>query len=255
MAKTPGSGRKPGGRNRVTTEIAEIAQRHGKTIVAGLVKAFKETDDLDVKVKISSLVLSYGYGQPTRRSEISGPDGSPIQKQTQIIEASQRVVEVFAGAADKGGDNPAEVLDDQSLNAIQAVNFLVGQREAAQGLTGESRGPVLSDSAAQPEAPVEVSESVPDPVSDPVEVDPKPVPPQPGEVLAFLEHDLRIHGLAPDRPNLPNCYALHNSGGLMCRGNWDHVLEQAKKRAGELGHWIIQQPRASNDPLLLAPNR
>ena len=74
-------------------------------------------------------------------------------------------------------------------------------------------------------------------------------------VLSFLEHDLRIIGLEPDRPNLPTIYALHGSAGLMCRGNWGHVLEQAKKRAGELGHWIIQQPRASNDPLLLAPNR
>ena len=78
---------------------------------------------------------------------------------------------------------------------------------------------------------------------------------QPGFTLAFLETDFRIVGLPPDRPNLPPMFALHGSAGLMCRGNWDHVLEQAKKRAGELGHWIIQQPRASNDPLLLAPNR
>jgi hypothetical protein len=131
--KTPGSGRKPGGRNRVTKEIAEIAQQHGKTIVFGLVKAFKETDDLDVKVKIASLVLSYGYGQPTRRSEISGPDGSPIQKQTQIIEASQRVAETFAAAADS--EDPAERLNDESLGVVQAVNFLTAQREAAQSPT------------------------------------------------------------------------------------------------------------------------
>ena len=82
------------------------------------------------------------------------------------------------------------------------------------------------------------------------------MPPEPGHTLAFLEHDLRIIGLDPDRPNLPTIYALHGSAGLMCRGNWENVLEQARKQAGgDLGAFVVQQPRPSNDPLLLAPNR
>ncbi len=84
-AKPEGSGRQKGTRNRVTKEIAEIAQKHGKAIVDGLVKEFKTTDDLDVKVKIASLVLSYGYGQPTRRSEVSGPGGQPIETTRTLI--------------------------------------------------------------------------------------------------------------------------------------------------------------------------
>ena len=41
---------------------------------------------------------------------------------TQIIEASQRVAETFAAAAD--ADDPAEKMDDESLGAVQAVNFI-----------------------------------------------------------------------------------------------------------------------------------
>ncbi len=75
------------------------------------------------------------------------------------------------------------------------------------------------------------------------------MPPEPGCVLSFLEHDLRIHGLPPDRPNLPVVYALHNNAGLMRRGNWENVLEQARKQAGgDLGAFVVQQPRPSNEP-------
>ena len=77
--KPPNSGRKKGTRNRVTKEIAEIAQKHGKEIVDGLVKDFKATDDLDVKIKIASLVLSYGYGKPANTTLIGGDGGNPIR--------------------------------------------------------------------------------------------------------------------------------------------------------------------------------
>ena len=66
-SKPPNSGRKKGARKRVTNEITEIAQQHGMTIAHSLVKEFKATDDLDVRVKIAPLVLSYDYGQPTLR--------------------------------------------------------------------------------------------------------------------------------------------------------------------------------------------
>jgi hypothetical protein len=85
-AKPEGSGRQKGTRNRVTKEIAEIAQKHGKAIVDGLVKEFKTTGDLDVKVKIATLVLSYGYGQPLRRAELSGPGGRPIKSEHTRVE-------------------------------------------------------------------------------------------------------------------------------------------------------------------------
>ena len=129
-AKPPNSGRKKGTRNRVTREIAEIAQKHGKKIVDGLVAEFNKTEDAEVKVKIASLVLSYGYGQPTRRNEISGVGGGPIQQQTEITQAAQRVAEAFAGVA--GEDDPGVAMGDESLRAAQALNFVVAQKEAVQ---------------------------------------------------------------------------------------------------------------------------
>ena len=73
------------------------------------VKEFSDTADIDVKVKIATLVLSYGYGQPTRRSEISGPAGKAIEtKTTQLLEASERVVQAFGEA--KTSDDPAIAL-------------------------------------------------------------------------------------------------------------------------------------------------
>ncbi len=115
--KPAGSGRQKGTRNRVTKEIAEIARKHTKAIVDGLMKDFKATDDSDLKVKIASLVLSYGHGQPTRRSEVSGPDGAPIEQRTQILEASERIANTFADVAD--ADDPAEAMSDESLADVR----------------------------------------------------------------------------------------------------------------------------------------
>ena len=205
-AKTPGSGRKPGSRNRVTKEIAEIAQKHGKSIVDGLVKEFKSTEDLDVKVKIASLVLSYGYGQPTKRSEVSGPDGGPILRQTQVLEASQRVADTFAAAADS--DDPAERLDDESLGAVQAVNFITAAREAQARIRVKAGPETAEVTGALPAEPEPRAEPIPDP--GPV----KPTPPSPGCTLAFMDSGLRIVGLNPDREGLPPIFALHGTAGL-----------------------------------------
>jgi hypothetical protein len=66
-------------------------------------------------------------------------------------------------------------------------------------------------------------------------------------VLSFLEHDLRIHGFPPDRSNLPPMFALHGSAGMMHRGNWDAILAEAKKHAGDdLGAFVLQQPKAQS---------
>ena len=165
--KPEGSGRQKGTRNRVTKEIAEIAQKHGKVIVDGLVKEFKTTDDLDVKVKIASLVLSYGYGQPTRRSEVSGPDGAPIEQRTHILEASERVARVFAQVADQ--PDPAEAMDDDGLHAIQAINFITASQEAAQRAQQpvRTRAPAkVANGAVEPLEPV--VESPPEPPAEPI---------------------------------------------------------------------------------------
>ena len=101
---------------------------------------------------------------------MSGPDGGPIQKQTQIVEASQRVAETFAAAADS--DDPAEKMDDESLGAVQAVNFITAAREAQARIrvkAGPGTAEVTSPLPAEPEPPEE-------PISDPIPESIEPTP-------------------------------------------------------------------------------
>ena len=238
LPKPPTSGRKRGTRNRVTREIAEIAQKHGKAIVAGLMKEFKATDDLDVKVKIASLVLSYGFGQPTRRSEVSGPDGGAIQQQTQIIEASQRVAAAMAEVAHE--EDPAEAMGDEALGATQAINFVLAQREAAQ-----RRGaPVAPTPAPAPDVAVEAPQPAQESVEEPEEPAGDPEPPPEGCTVAFITSDLSITALPPARPGLPLTYELKSRGRLMRRAAWEVVLELARKQVGaDLGPFVATGPQ------------
>ncbi len=149
---------------------------------------------------------------------------------------------VFAAAADSA--DPAEKMDDESLGAVQAVNFITAAKEAAQRAAGESRAPSRLNGTAKPEAAVAAHESIADPIAEgPID----PVPPAPGCTVAFMDSGLRIVGLPPDRPNLPPMFALHGSAGLMKRGNWDAILAEALKHAGDdLGVFVLQQPKAQS---------
>ena len=187
-----------------------------------------ESCNLDFCQKLYALACSYAWGQPVKRNEVSGPDGGPIQKQTQIIEASQRVADTFAAAADS--DDPAEKMDDESLGAVQAVNFITAAREAQARIRvkpGPATDALTSPLPAEPEPP---GEPIPDP--DPV----KPTPPSPGCTLAFMDSGLRIVGLNPDREGLPPLYALHGSVGLIRRGNWKTVLGQLRRPLSFVRH-------------------
>ena len=134
--KPPGSGRRKGVGNKRTKEVEAvwdpIARRMGKKLEKRFNEELAKGDKANLNFCDSFFAKAAGYawGQPTKRSEISGRDGGPIQKQTQILEASQRVAETFAAAADS--EDPAERLNDESLGVVQAVNFLTAQREAQQ---------------------------------------------------------------------------------------------------------------------------
>ncbi len=90
--KPVGSGRQKGVRNRVTREIAEIAQRYGKAIVTGLVTEFRKTDDPEVKVKIAALVLAYGYGRPTEHVRSDNVNVNADVGEVEFDKPSQREV-------------------------------------------------------------------------------------------------------------------------------------------------------------------
>ncbi len=235
--KPPGSGRQKGTPNKATKEIAEIAQKHGKVIVDGLVKEFKTTDDLDVKVKIASLVLSYGYGQPTRRAELTGADGGPIQQRTEILAASQRVVAAMAEAST--ADDPAVAMDAEGLHGIKAISFLAA-RQAAQE---------RDQAPARPSTPA-VDLPAPEPSGEPVESveeDPllqgEPEAPDPGHALRFMGSDWYIKGFGPVREGLPNVYELRCPSGLVRRGPFAMCMDLlTTQMGGDVGEWTDQVP-------------
>ncbi|MEE8225403.1 MAG: hypothetical protein V3R30_01165 [Kiloniellales bacterium] len=179
-----------------------------------------------------------------RATELSGPGGQPIEQRTELIESAKRVAEVFTEVADTPA--PAEVMTDESLGAVQAVNFVLAQKEAAeraQEPAHTSTPPTAEDRAPEPSESVRESTQESEPPAG------NPEPPDIGHTLAFIESDLRITAHEGDRPGLPPVYQLHGHAGPMRRGPFDVVLELARKQAGgDLGPWIMQEPQPSIAP-------
>jgi hypothetical protein len=255
-AKPKGSGRAKGTPNRRTIEVEKafspIAKRMAKKLEKRVEEELAKGDacNLDFCQKFFTTAAAYAYGKPRERRELTGADGGPIEQQTQIFETAERVVTAFAEVADK--DDPAEALDDQSLGAVQAINFITAQREAAERKNGvPAHIPALVEERA-PEATSPAQESVEEgeePAGD-------PEPPDVGCTIAFLEHELRILACPPDRPNLPPVYELRGRGGLLHRGPFDVVLEKARKQLGSnLGSWVLQKPGLLNQFSLARANR
>ncbi len=232
-------GRKKGSKNRRTVEV-EMFLRPALPKAKARIKALLDSEDQELALKAASLVLGYVFGKPRERRELSGPDGGAIEtRATQILEASQRVSEAFTEVADT--TDPGEVMTDESLGAVQAVNFLLAQREAAEHAQNSVRTstPAVADDAApepspQPEAPAPEPEAQGDPEA----------PPE-GHTLSFVEGTLCIVGCPPCREGLPPIYEVRTVGGSMVRrANFDKALELVKRHSGaDLGRWVLQEPR------------
>ncbi len=237
-------GRKPGSKNKRTRAGEQVL----RPLVPGAkkrIKALLESDDPEIVLKVATMIFQYVFGRPTERRELSGPDGQAIEtRATQILEASRRVSEAFTEVADT--PDPGEVMTDESLGAVQSVNFLLAQREAAE----HAQNPVRTST------PTVAVDAVPEPSSQPVEstlepeVQGEPEAPPERHTLAFAETDFHIVGCPPDREGLPPVYELRSrSGGLVRRGPFDHVLDLMRKQAGgALGRWVLQEPRSSIEP-------
>ena len=91
-------------------------------------------------------------------------------------------------------------------------------------------------SPAEPEPPGE-------PIRDPDHV--KPVPPEVGSRLRFMDSDWYIAANAPDRAGLPVVFALCSAGGLARRGTFDLCMNLLREKVGELGPWTIEAPKSA----------
>lgn len=231
-------GRPKGSKNK-RTKAVEDAMRPLEPRAKRCLKELLDSDDEAIRLKAAELVYAYRYGKPKHRSELSGVDGAPIRQETQIIEASKRVAQVMAGAANK--NEPKEALGDEGLRAAQALNYLHARMESA-----ESPKPLLAPTTPTQNAKVTQRPSVDsvDPICDLT----PPEPPSVGSTLRFQNSDWHILGRPPQRPGLPNRYELRCATGLVCGGTFDHCLTKLRQRMGEdLGDWSIQEPTPEPD--------
>ncbi len=235
-------GRKKGSKNRRTVEV-EMFLRPALPAAKRRVKELLASKDEEIALKTATLLLGYVFGRPRERRELSGPDGSPIEQRTEIIEASQRVVAAMAGVANEAA--PAEALGDEGLRGVQAINFLQAQREAAE----RAGQPVAPTPAPVEDRTVEAS-SQPEESTRESEVQGAPEPPLEGHTLSFIEGNLCIVDCPPDRDGLPPIYEVRTTGGsLVKRGPFDIALELVKRHSGGgLGRWLVQEPRPQIGP-------
>ena len=72
-------GRRLGSRNKRTVAGEQVL----KPLVPGAkrrIKALLQADDPEIALKCAQLVLSYVFGKPTERRELTGPDGKPLHE-------------------------------------------------------------------------------------------------------------------------------------------------------------------------------
>ena len=239
-------GRKKGTPNRATKELKEVARKYTARALRELARLAEKSEDEAVRLKACAELLDRGHGKPTTHAVVGGDGGHPIQRQQLIVNASERVAAQFAEVID--ADDPAESLTDDSLRAVQAISFVTAAKEA-QVRPPEARSSKAGGIKNLASAPAE-----PEPAnqfgSDAGPVNPEPQPPEPGATITLMDSGLRIVCLKPDRPDLPPVFALHGSAGLMRRGNWETILDSARKHAGgdDLGPVVVQKPQQQIQP-------
>lgn len=85
----PGAGRPKGSKNKVTEEkrkrLADLAQEYTSEAVTTLAEVMRDTEAPHAaRVNAATAMLDRGHGKPVQTTEVSGPDGGPIQTQTTI---------------------------------------------------------------------------------------------------------------------------------------------------------------------------
>ncbi len=250
MPKVPGSGRRKGATNALGKEARQwLAQNSNYLEVIARTCAGKA-------VRMAGPTGKQGWHYPdwadrkwaaelvarklvpdVSAAEISGPDGGPIQQQTEILEASQRVL-VAMSAASPGDDTVATIGPD-ALEGVKALNFIQASQEAAERAEAPLRYSAPVVDVPSPAASAEPVESVEE---EPVPQGP-PTPPDPGHVLRIQGSDWYVRALGPDRPGLPDVFELKCPTGLVRRGNFDLCLGLlTMQMGGVIDEWRIEAP-------------
>lgn len=104
-------GRLKGVCNKATFEIKAACQAVGPLILERLEKLALYSNDGATATRAASLILSYGYGKPTERVEVTGADGGailvqPVEAEQAAREAKGRVLRLLNGGL--GGDGAGD---------------------------------------------------------------------------------------------------------------------------------------------------
>ncbi len=235
-----GSGRAKGTPNNTTQALRRKIHRRGKPVEAICDVAAGKVE-IEGLPQADALRMLFRAVVPELRGEIvSGPDDGPIEtRATQILEASERVAAAFTEVA--GQPDPGERLTDESLGAVQSLNFLLAQREAAE----RAKAPAHTSTPTVADAVPEATSPPPESTLEPETPQGEPEAPPEGHTLAFVEGTLCIVGCPPDRDGLPPiCEVRTNGGSMVKRGPFNIALELVRKHSGgDLGRWELREPR------------
>ena len=102
IGKPKTGGRKKGIPNKVTREIREIAAKYTTRAVRAAWELATNAESEETRLKALALILSYGHGKPTQRTEVGGIEGGdPIavaKAEPASTEAWDRVGRALRGA-------------------------------------------------------------------------------------------------------------------------------------------------------------
>lgn len=210
------AGRPKGSRNKTTRAVKELIQEaHPEQMLIRVMKGQKFMRAADAGSKrrteayptlaesiSAAQILLRKVAPDIKATEISGPDGAPIQTQHEQIDAvAEKATKLIGTAPDEA------INDDDSLRSLQALNYVVAQKAAAEGtLTPPTAPPVVvipHVEVTPPEAP-----ETPVEPSDPTDI-------EPGHEINVGAFTLRC--VEGDRPGLPHRILAERGGALLHR--------------------------------------
>ncbi|MBB4633772.1 hypothetical protein [Sphingosinicella soli] len=129
------AGRPKGSRNRVSREVKEIALRKGPKMLRLLETLAEKAKDERTQLAAVTEYLNRAYGKPISPTEISGPDGAPVEtKDVSKIEVSRRILNMIAEAKEASAGPRPIATDPVGIEARRALAFglTLAAREAAK---------------------------------------------------------------------------------------------------------------------------
>ena len=118
------AGRPKGSRNRVSREVKEIALRKGPKMLRLLESLAEKAKDERTQLAAVTEYLNRAYGKPISPTEISGPDGAPIEtKDISKIEVARRILNMIEEAKEASAGPPPIVTDPGDIDARRRMAF------------------------------------------------------------------------------------------------------------------------------------